>query len=58
MDGLAGLEAKAAAAQWQVQHGLTADGIAAVNTRAAITEESADQDGDWCDIRRTPTFPA
>lgn len=47
IDGLAGLETKDATVRWQAEHGLTPDGIAGVNTRAKITEESADEDDDW-----------
>ena len=52
IDGLAGLETRDATARWQAEHGLTGDGIAGVNTRTKITEESADEDGDWwSDVR-------
>ena len=47
IDGLAGLETKDATVRWQAEHGLTPDGIAGVNTRAKIAEESADEDDDW-----------
>ena len=47
IDGLAGLETKDATVRWQAEHGLTPDGIAGVNTRAKITEESGDEDDDW-----------
>ena len=47
IDGLAGLETKDATVRWQAEHGLTPDGIAGVNTRAKIKEESADEDDDW-----------
>lgn len=46
-DGLAGLETKDATVRWQAEHGLTPDGIAGVNTRAKVTEESAEEDDDW-----------
>ena len=47
IDGLAGLETKDATVRWQAEHGLTPDGIAGVNTRAKVTEESAEEDDDW-----------
>ena len=47
VDSLAGLETKDATVRWQAEHGLTPDGIAGVNTRAKITEESNDNDDDW-----------
>lgn len=47
IDGLAGLETKDATVRWQVEHGLIPDGIAGVNTRAKIKEESGDEDDDW-----------
>lgn len=47
IDGLAGLETRDTTVQWQVEHGLTSDGIAGMNTRAKIKEDSADDDGDW-----------
>lgn len=47
IDGLAGQETKDATVRWQAEHGLTPDGIAGVNTRAKITEESGDEDDDW-----------
>jgi uncharacterized protein YcbK (DUF882 family) len=47
IDGLSGQETKDATARWQAEHGLTPDGIAVVNTRAKIKEESADEDDDW-----------
>ena len=47
IDGLAGLETKDATARWQTEQGLTPDGIAGVNTRAKIAEESADEDDAW-----------
>ena len=47
IDGLAGLETKDATVRWQTEHGLTPDGIAGVNTRTKITEESADEDDNW-----------
>ena len=47
IDGLAGQETKDATVRWQTEHGLTPDGIAGVDTRARITEESADEDDDW-----------
>ncbi len=47
IDGLAGQETRDATIRWQASHGLTPDGIAGVNTRAKITEESADEDDDW-----------
>ncbi len=47
IDGLAGQETKDATVRWQAEHGLTPDGIAGVNTRAKITEESDDEDDDW-----------
>ena len=49
IDGLAGLETKDVTVRWQAEHGLTPDGIAGVNTRARIKEESAADDGDWWD---------
>ena len=52
IDGLAGQETKDATVRWQAEHGLTPDGIAGVNTRAKIAEESADESSDWWhDIR-------
>ena len=52
IDGLAGQETKDATVRWQTEHGLTPDGIAGVNTRAKIAEESADESSDWWrDIR-------
>ena len=52
IDGLAGQETKDATVRWQTEHGLTPDGIAGVNTRAKIEEESTDEDdGWWGDIR-------
>jgi len=52
IDGLAGLETKDATVRWQAEHGLTPDGIAGVNTRAKIAEESSSEDDDWwSDIR-------
>ena len=47
IDGLAGQETKDATARWQTEHGLIADGIAGVNTRAKIEEESVVEDDDW-----------
>ena len=47
IDGLAGLETKDATVRWQAEHGMTPDGIAGVNTRAKIKEESDDEDDDW-----------
>ena len=47
IDGLAGLETKNATVRWQAEHGLTPDGIAGVNTRAKIAEESAEEDDGW-----------
>lgn len=47
IDGLAGQETKDATVRWQAEHGLTPDGIAGVNTRAKIKEESADENDDW-----------
>lgn len=47
IDGLAGLETKDATARWQAEHGLASDGIAGVDTRAKIAEESAAEDDDW-----------
>ena len=47
VDGLAGQETKDATVRWQAEHGLTPDGVAGVNTRAKIKEESADEDDDW-----------
>ena len=47
IDGLAGQETKDATVRWQTEHGLIADGIAGVNTRAKIEEESVDEDDDW-----------
>lgn len=51
IDGLAGQETKDATVRWQAEHGLTADGIAGVNTRRKIEEESLDEDDWWSDIR-------
>ena len=33
--------------RWQAEHELTPDGIAGVNTRGRIAEESKDKDGGW-----------
>ena len=51
IDGLAGLETKEATVRWQAEHGLVPDGIAGVNTRTKIKEESTDEDGWWRSIR-------
>ena len=47
VEGLAGLETKDATVRWQAEHGLFPDGIAGVDTRKKIMEESAGGEGDW-----------